>query len=213
MNNAERHIIPLSEVVDMEAFDALPKIGFAGPPSSGKGTAAEFLSSNYGFAKATFSQGIRNHAQFMHGIEPPYPRELLKETGLRMIDAFGPLALLRNAVKRTMYDFAQNPSLQGIVLDGFRWPQEGYAISQLPNSLIIWIEANQETRKQRLFERGRPGDMTEADFYETDKMEIDWVEPIRRFSLATIVNDGDIESFQAQITELMEERFNLKKNI
>ena len=55
--------------------------------------------------------------------------------------------------------------------------------------------------------------MTEADFYETDKMEIDWVEPIRRFSLATIVNAGDIESFQAQITELMEERFNLKKNI
>lgn len=213
MNRAESQFIPLGEVADIEAFDALPKIGFAGPPSSGKGTAANFLSSNYNFTQATFSQGIRNHLEFMHGAMPPYTRELLKNTGLRMIDAFGPLALLRSAFKQTLYDFAQNPSLQGIVIDGFRWPQEGYAISQLPNSFIIWIEADQELRKQRLFERARPGDLTEADFYDTDKREIDWVEPIRKYASTTVVNDGDIASFQTEIEKLIETRFGLRRNI
>lgn len=213
MNSVESRFIPLNEIVDIEAFDALPKIGFAGPPSSGKGTAADFLSKTYNLTQATFSQGIKDHLQLTHGVEPPYPRELLKNTGLRLIDAFGPLTLVKSAMKRTMFEFAHNPTLQGVVIDGFRWPQEGQAISQMPNSYIIWVEASQESRKQRLFARGRPGDMTEADFYETDKMEIDWVEPIRRFASETVVNEGDIESFHRQVANIVEAKFGLKPRL
>lgn len=210
MSAIERHIIPIDEVIDTEAFDALPKIGFAGPPSSGKGTAADFLSQTYNFTQTTFSRGIRDHLEYMHGILPPYQRDLLKNTGLKMIDAFGPLVNARNAIKYTMYAYAHNPSLQGVVIDGFRWPQEGIAISELPNSYIIWVEADQELRKQRLFERGRPGDLTESDFYETDRMEIEWVEPLRRFASATVINNGDIKSFHSQISSLVEARFGVK---
>lgn len=210
MDRTERYLIPLNEIIDIEAFDALPKIGFAGPPSSGKGTAADFLSQHYGFTQATFSRGIRDHLEFIHGIKPPHERPLLKATGLKMIDAFGPLFNVRNAIKYTMRDFSSNPSLQGVVIDGFRWPQEGHAISQLPNSYIIWVDADQELRKQRLFERGRPGDLTEADFYETDKMEIEWVEPIRRFASATVLNEGNTQSFHEEIASLVETRFGLK---
>lgn len=209
MNSAEKGLIPLTEIVDSEAFDALPKIGFAGPPSSGKGTAADFLSKRYNLAQATFSQGIRNHLKFVHGIEEPYPRDLLKNTGLGLIDAFGPLALVKMAMKRTMLEFSHNPTLQGIVIDGFRWPQEGEAISQMPNSYIIWVEAPQEIRKERLFARSRPGDMTQTDFYTTDKMETDWVEPIRKFASETVTNEGDVESFHQKLAQIVEVKLGL----
>lgn len=210
MGQVEKQFIPENKIVDIDAFDALPKIGFAGPPSSGKGTAADLLSSRYGFAQATFSQGIRDHLLYMHGIQPPYPRDLTKETGIRMIEAFGKLALYRTALKKTLYDFGHNPQLRGVVIDGFRWPQEGRAISELPNSYIIWIEADQELRKKRLFERARSGDLTPENFYEVDKMEVEWVEPNRQFTQATVINNGDIASFQSQIGELVEARFGLR---
>lgn len=210
MIELEKQFIPLDNIVDIEAFDALPKIGFAGPPSSGKGTAADLLSSRYGFTQATFSQGIRDHLLYMHGVEPPYTRDLTKETGIRMIDAFGKLALYRTAIKKTLYDFGQDSSLKGVVIDGFRWPQEGRAISELSNSFIIWIDADQELRKRRLLERARPGDLTHDNFYEVDRMEVEWVEVNRQFVSATITNNGDLESFQSQICQLVEARFGIQ---
>ena len=210
MNSIETGFITPDQIIDPEQFDAMPKISFIGPPSSGKGTASELVKSRYNFAHTTFSRGIRDHLEYLHGIPQPHSRELLKPTGIQMVEKFGPLVNLRNAMKYLMYDLSQDPQIQGFAIDGFRWPQEGEAISQLKNSVIVWVESDQEVRKQRLLERARPGDLTEIDFYETDNMEIEWTNPLKQFASATITNNGDLAALESQVKSLIEARFNLE---
>ena len=209
MSLTETGFVPVEEIIDEEAFNKMPKISFIGPPSSGKGTAAEIVSRKYNLASTTFSRGIRDHLEYLHGIPQPHSRDLLRPTSSRMQNEFGALAHLTNAMKYLKFELAKHPDIQGFAIDGFRWPQEGYAISQMPNSLVVWMEADQEVRKQRLLERARPGDLTEDTFYDTDNMEIEWTRPLKEFGSVTIINNGNMNDLETQVCTLVEERFGL----
>jgi inosine/xanthosine triphosphate pyrophosphatase family protein/dephospho-CoA kinase len=96
---------------------------------------------------------------------------------------------------------------KGVVITGFRTVEELELIkSHLPHAKVLYIEASERTRFQRLLQRGRsPECRTIEDFHRIDEQQMFFglLRVAEDFSDLRVVNEGTLEQFHMQIDSIV----------
>ncbi len=176
------------------------RIGVAGRNGAGKSEIVRFLESR-SFHAASLSDVIRRELA-SQGLEPT--RERMIETGRRLRREGGPAVLAERVL-------AHLPSGTHHVLDSIRHPSEVEALRRSGPFMLIWVEASEDVRFERIQARGRAGDTHSLEaFRELEQRELESSEESGQQLLAVqaladevILNDADLPALQAQLQELL----------
>lgn len=178
-------------------------IGLVGRNAAGKGEVAHFLNER-SFRAHSLSDEIR---LALEAEGKPVTRETLIEKGRAIRAAEGPGALAQRIRRRL------DPLVHHVV-DSIRHPAEVRALRELPDFLLVAVEAPQKTRFERVVARARPGDpFTLEKFRDLEAREEGapaGEDPTAQQLVATLaladhtlVNEGSIEELHEQVLELV----------
>ena len=176
-------------------------IGVAGRNGAGKGEFVQFLETR-SYTVLSLSDAIRKELAD-RGLEES--RELMIETGQEMRRKAGPGALAQRLARQLLPD-------RNYAIDSIRHPVEVEILRQHAEATghvfhLVWVDAELETRFERMVKRGRSGDPTTVSDLESlegrergsddpNAQQLDAVEAEADFRLA---NDGSLKGFQDQI--------------
>lgn len=128
-------------------------VGIAGLYASGKGEAVRFLAQR-SFYPLSLSDVIRDE---LHARGQAETRDLMIGTGNELRQAHGPAVLAERLISQLKSD-------RNYVIDSIRHPAEVEAFrSATTDFRLLWIEADEGVRMDRILSRGRPGDPTDID--------------------------------------------------
>jgi len=175
------------------------RVGVAGLNGSGKTEVVSFLESR-SFHCASLSDVIR-HDLAREGTE--LTRENMIERGRALRRNFGPSVLAERAVARLPAGHC--------VLDSIRHPAEVAALRAAGPFTLLWIEAPDRVRYERVRLRGRVGDThTFEQFLELEQRELASPDTegqklleVRALADEVIGNDVELESLHARLQELV----------
>lgn len=176
-------------------------IGLTGKNASGKGVVAEYLQAK-GFAYLSLSDFIREEL-VKQGHE--VTRERLIEAGREFRAKFGCGYLAQQIRKRLAED-------QNYVVDSFRHPDEVEEFRNREDFYLLALDADQETRYERIKARGRESDPVEFEEFlvleeqETSnpKAEGQQLAESARLADFTIENNGTQEEVCAQVSSWLQ---------
>lgn len=172
-------------------------IGVAGRNGAGKGELVQFLEAR-SFTALSLSDAIRNELAARGLTES---RDLMIKTGQEMRRKSGPGALAQALASTLMPD-------RNYAIDSIRHPMEVEILRACgQNFNLVWIDAQIETRLERMRLRGRPGDPTtlpdlealEARERGSDDPNAQQLDAVQAGADFTLTNDGTIEAFQDEI--------------
>lgn len=177
------------------------KIGICGRARSGKDTAAGYLALFYDFRPFAFGDALRESLYFVfpHLPREPKPRAILQRFGqwMREIDENVWIDKTFNAVDR----YAKRKGYDGepahIVITDIRQQNE-YDRLRAEGYSIIRITASNEERVRRAIDNGdnfTVHDLVHPTEQIVDKFSVDF----------EITNNGDLESLETQIDDIMRE--------
>jgi dephospho-CoA kinase len=141
----------------IEAMKRQRIIGIAGLPRSGKDTLAEvFIEA--GYYGVSLGDIVRNEAKKRHADKAdPISVAHMTETANWLREKNGPDFALKQAQK--MYEQAsQSKQYKGLLVFSVRAPAEADYIIQ-HGGFLLWVEANDEARHQRLLQHLREGEI------------------------------------------------------
>jgi dCMP deaminase len=172
------------------------RVGVAGLNGAGKTEVVRFLESR-SFHGASLSDVIRSELE-REGIAPS--REHMIERGRALRKSFGPSVLAERAVARL-------PAEQHCVLDSIRHPAEVAALRSAGPFVLLWVDAPDTSRFDRVRRRGRSGDAETLDaFLELEGRELASQEvegqkllEVRALADEVITNSGDLAALHAQL--------------
>jgi len=176
-------------------------LGIAGPYGSGKGEAVAFLAAR-SFAVQSLSDVIREE---LARRGEPESRERMIATGNALRAAEGPGALAKRLLARLSPD-------RNTVVDSIRHPAEVEVLrAASPRFRLIWIEADEAARLERIRSRGRGGDPESlAELRRLEGLEQGSDDPstqqlraVRALADDVIVNDGTVAELHAQLHRLL----------
>ncbi len=144
----------------------VPVLGLTGTVASGKDTAAARLIERHGFFHVSTSDIVRAEALRLHG---SVDRDVLHDLANDMRSSEGEGALCIRAIDM-FFAHSDSPETQRLVISGIRAPGEVHLIKGL-GGRIIFIDADQAMRYQRLVTRRRDGEVT-ATFAEFVAFEL-----------------------------------------
>ncbi|MBD3270966.1 MAG: AAA family ATPase [Elusimicrobia bacterium] len=124
-------------------------IGLTGLNGSGKGVVADYLVSRKGFTYYSLSDAVREEVVKHH---QDITRERLIETANNLRRMHGPAVLAQRILEKI------NKSLDDMVIDSFRNPEEVRAFKAIPGFTLWCIHANQALRFERIKKRHREQD-------------------------------------------------------
>lgn len=128
-------------------------LGVSGPYGAGKGEAIAFLRER-SFYALSLSDVIRDELRLRGEAET---RERMIETGNAMRAAAGPAALAERLLSQLLPD-------RNYVIDSIRHPAEVEALRRAGSGFrLLWVDADEATRVERLRRRGRGGDPVTLD--------------------------------------------------
>jgi dCMP deaminase len=176
------------------------RIGVAGLNGAGKSEVVRFLESR-SFHGTSLSDVIRQDLE-REGREPS--RANMIERGRALRKSFGPSVLAERAAARL-------PTGQHAVLDSIRHPAEVAALRAAGPFLLLWVDAPDALRFERVRKRGRVGDATDLDaFLALEGLELASQEAegqklleVRALADEHIVNSGDLAALHAQLHALL----------
>lgn len=180
-------------------------IGLTGYIAAGKGTAADLLKSEFGFAHYSFVDRVREAAYASGHREPS--REVLQAAGSDMQKRFGG-DIFAKMIAGMMW--AEQP--ERAVVEAIRNPQEFAFLAQHPYFRMLAVIAPFELRFARMCLRKRPGDPeTIHEFYAIDQRDRGIGQDLlesqvdRCVQLAdyTLENKGTREEFEGQIRDFL----------
>lgn len=176
-------------------------IGVAGRNGAGKGEFVDYLEAR-SFTALSLSDAIRRELA-SRGLEES--RERMIETGQEMRRRGGPGALAQGLARELLPD-------RNYAIDSVRHPVEVEILRQHAEASghgfhLVWVDAKLETRFDRMVARGRSGDPTtvaeleslEARERGSDDPNAQQLDAVEGEADCRLVNDGSLESFQAQI--------------
>ena len=176
-------------------------IGVAGRNGAGKGEFVDYLEAR-SFTALSLSDAIRRELA-SRGLEES--RERMIETGREMRRRGGPGALAQGLARELLPD-------RNYAIDSVRHPVEVEILRQHAEASghgfhLVWVDAKLETRFDRMVARGRSGDPTtvaeleslEARERGSDDPNAQQLDAVEAEADCRLVNDGSLESFQAQI--------------
>ena len=176
--------------------------GVAGPNGAGKGEIVTYLEAR-SFESFSLSDVIRRELA-RRGIEES--RERLIEVGTELRAQGGTGVLAERAVEALESD-------RNYAIDSIRHPAEVEALRACGHPFkLIWVDADIETRFERLHERGRKGDPQTLEHLRTlEDREMGSDDPAAQQLLAVkdladfeLSNDGEIESLQQAVRQVFE---------
>ncbi len=184
-------------------------LGVAGPYASGKGEVVRFLEER-SFYVESLSDEIRK-VLAERGEEET--RERMIETGVELRTAEGPGALAQRLVGRVRPD-------RNYVIDSIRHPAEVAALRSLGARFhLIWVDAGEELRVERMQSRGRNGDPeTLEDLRRLEGRELKSDNPAGQQLLAvrdladhTLRNDGALDELHDQLQRLLRNHLHFER--
>ncbi|GEM_PF-1417062 len=191
-------------------------IGIAGIKFSGKNDAYKFLETlllERGHTIARISSGELIRGSIAYWKIPETNRNLQRFAKLLVeelwegMEARGRKAIISNVVK----DIINSSPQDVVVFDGVRWRTDVDMIKSFPQSLIIYIDASEETcRKRTAGRKEKAGEgelMTESDFRNLLSRPTEtWIPQIKRFGFADCVveNEGSKEELKELVRVIVE---------
>lgn len=162
--------------------------------------------------KTTFGQHAHEKYEFLHIEASAVVRMLQHDTDLQQKDAFEFAQQLLSekgpdVIARKILHLYQSKFDKGVVLTGFRTIEELELIkSYYPDSSVLFIEASERTRFQRLIARGRsPRCRTIDEFRVIDAQQ--WSFGLLRvaedFADIRLVNERTLDEFYSQISAVL----------
>jgi len=184
-------------------------LGVAGPYASGKGEVVRFLEER-SFYPESLSDEIRKVLAERGEQET---RERMIETGVALRTAEGPGALAQRLIARLQPD-------RNYVVDSIRHPAEVAALRGLGGHFrLIWVDADEAVRLDRLRSRGRLGDPeTLAELRRLEGRELESDDPagqqllaVRDLADETLRNDGSLDELHEQLQRLLRSRLHFDR--
>jgi dCMP deaminase len=184
-------------------------LGISGPYGAGKGEAVAFLRDR-SFYVLSLSDVIREELRG-RGLEET--RERMIETGTALRAAGGPGVLAERLVAQLLPD-------RNYVIDSVRHPAEVQALRKVGSAFrLLWIDADETTRVERLQRRGRGGDpVTLAALRSLEGRELASDDPSAQQLLAVramadfqLRNDGDLGLLHAAVQAVLERSLHFER--
>ena len=176
-------------------------LGISGLYAAGKGEVVRLLEAR-GFESHSLSDVIRDELRRQ---ELDETRERMIETGNRLRREGGAGALARRLAAGLRAD-------RNHVIDSIRHPIEVEVLRELaPEFRLLWVEAEEGLRFERLRSRGRPGDpetLAELQRLEGSELASDddasqQLLGVRDLADEVIANDGTLAEVERQVAELL----------
>jgi dephospho-CoA kinase len=192
---SESEIPSIHELVS--GFDNV--IVLLGKKASGKGTINQILAEEYGISGMPTSDWLRAIAASRNYTEPFNPI-MLRELGDELRKEFGGEVL----VWLTLQEYALK-GRKNVVFDGLRSEVEMKELVGKLNVSLIWIDAPDEKRLERVKKRNRAGDpKTIEKLLEVDKKSFPEADALRQMAKFVIENpEDDIKALEQKIESLM----------
>lgn len=168
-------------------------IGISGALGSGKDTCAEYIEQTFGYKHVSGGDLLRAMLTQI-GFEPK--KGAVSDLGVLLRRNYGPDAMLKLVVN--------SGGSSNIVNSGFRSPEEAKLIKE-SGGIIIFIEASQKLRHERVLARSRADDadinlvLLDDKEAKSNDMLADSLEDVRIMSDFIIANDSSLESLYAKI--------------
>ncbi len=178
-------------------------VGVSGLYGAGKGEVVAFFRAR-GFAAYSLSDVVREE---LTRLGLPETRERMIETGSRLRSEEGVAALARRLSSRLQPD-------RNYVIDSVRHPAEIALLREREDEfLLLWVEAPESIRLERILRRERPGDPTSLDeLRQLESREMGSERPdaqqlgaVRDAADVTIVNDTTIEELHRKLEGVLKE--------
>jgi dCMP deaminase len=176
-------------------------LGVAGPYAAGKGEVVRFLRER-SFAALSLSDVIREELA-ARGLEET--RERMIEVGTELRAQHGDVVLAERLVARFEPD-------RNYVVDSIRHPAEVEALRAARSHFrLIWVDADERLRVERLRARGRGGDPRSLDELRgLEGRELDSSDPggqrllaVRERADYVLRNDGSLEELEGALQEIL----------
>jgi len=192
----------LHEVVS--SFDDI--IVLLGKKASGKGTISGILEKDYGIQNMPTSDWLRAIAN-VRGYDRPFDSVMLRELGDDLRDSFGSSVL----VELTLREY-QLKEHKRIVFDGLRSEKEMIDLVDKPNVFLIWVNAPDKKRLERVILRNRPGDpKTVEDLLAVDQKSFPEAEKLKEMCHQVIANPGDDQDVLKGVIDRLMEQMEINK--
>jgi dCMP deaminase len=180
-------------------------VGVSGPYAAGKGEVIAYLRER-SFASLSLSDVIR---QELEAQELAETRELMIETGNRLRAENGQAVLAERLIQQLLPD-------RNYVIDSIRHPAEVEALRAADSNFkLIWVDADEAVRLERIRSRGRGGDPeTLEELQRLEGVEQGGADPagqqlaaVRKLADFTIDNSGDLAHLHAEVQRVLGRSF------
>ena len=196
-------------IPDVEMIRTIPVIGLAGSIRAGKGEVAKILARRFGFYTFTTSQIIQDVLRFDE-VDTYQSRSVLGEVGHDLRKSFGGDFLVTLGIRQAIAAHNRGSRFNGIVIEGCRNLDEGVAIRNFQNGLLLWIDAQYDIRHKRPDYRFRLQGVGEQEFARRDTFEQEWMDPLKQMAQVTLINNSSLEELESGVVDVIYQKLNLK---
>ncbi len=174
-------------------------LGFTGEMASGKGTCAAYLKERYNAETFRFSSALFDVAHRMHLQDD---RDTLQRLSTWFRKEFG-----EDTLAKVMFQDAKNATADLVVIDGVRRLEDVKYLRELPEFILVYLDAPMRTRYERMVLRGEKADdagKTYEEFVRDHERESELEIPkLREFSKEILDNSGTKEELFARLDEIV----------
>lgn len=183
-------------------------VGFVGLPCAGKGTAIDFLVSNYGFFYTSTSDQIRRELK-KNGED--ISRESLQRVGGELRKKYGGAVL----AERTWGEIIRARPDKAVV-DSIRGIEEVRFLKRQPHFYLVAVSASDRIRFERMRERNRSGDPESwAEFLAVNRRDLRGDGRNMRACIDSadfkIENDGSLAKLEKRLARWIQQSFGIGK--
>ncbi len=174
-------------------------LGFVGSIASGKGTTCEYLKKNHDASVYRFSTILRD---ILDRIYIEQSRDNLQNLSLDLRKRFGE-DLLAKAISKDV----KNEKNYIIAIDGVRREPDIKYLKEIPEFNLVFIDADQKIRFERITKRGENSDDTKktfADFQKDEQKEAELqIKDVSKLAKLKIDNNGTFGDLYQQIEKII----------
>jgi dephospho-CoA kinase len=174
-------------------------LGFTGQMASGKGTAASYYRDNHSASTYTFSDMLKDALKRFH-LE--INRDHLIKVSEFVRNTFG-----EDTMARTMSLDVADDTHSLIIVEGIRREADIAYLHEMPGFVLVRIEADMETRYERLIARDEKADDSSKTFEsfvaDHERSTERSIMNIERQATEVIDNNGDLANLRAQLESLL----------
>ncbi len=186
-------------------------IGLVGPIGAGKDAVSSYLETSHGFRSVVMGDIVRELAT-MRGMRPT--RENLHKLQKAYTDKFGKGFFADQTVKKVLQKWTVRENYEmeiKAVINGIRRLEDASVPKKRFGSdmMLIYVEADEKTRFQRLKGRGNERDPKNYDDFVTQEAaekRLFSIEALKDQADVIITNNGSIEELHRNLDKILGER-------